>query len=182
MRRCVRDCALTRLPGALRAPLARRCGQAHQGKARPLRRRARPISHSTGTLSLIPSSGPGRFAARQSRKSRAPSERPLRALPEARAEHNVHQVQLNIQQQVQLNRKDTEKTDQETVQHSVAEKGITEQVQIAVQGEAAEEAEPGVKFVSGLRFIRGLALIAVLSGKGMKLFRVLMCPAVAVIA
>ena len=64
---------------ATRAPLARRCGQAHRGKARPLRRRARPISHSTGTHSLIPSSGPGRCAARQSRKCRAPSERPLRA-------------------------------------------------------------------------------------------------------
>jgi len=90
---------------ATRAPLARLCGQAHRGKARPLRRRARTISHSTGTHPLIPSSGPGRFAARQSRKSRAPSERPLRVMPRARAEQNVHQVQLNVQQLVQLNRK-----------------------------------------------------------------------------
>ena len=157
---------------AARAPLARRCGQAHRGKARPLRRRARPISHSTGTHSLIPSSGPGRCAARLSRKSRAPSERPLRARPEARAEQNVHQVQLNIQQLVQMNRAETE-------QDLVAEREITEQVQIAEQGEATEavqgaEAEPGVMLVLGVRILRGLALIAVLSGKGMKLFRVLM--------
>lgn len=168
---------------APRAPLARRCGQAHRGKARPLRRRARPITHSTGTHSLIPSSGPGRFAARQSRKSRAPSERPLRATAAEQAEPPVHQVQLNVQQLVQMNRAETEKTEQETEQHLVAEREIAEQVQIAVQrAEQRAEAEPGVKFVSGLRFIRGLALIAVMSGKVFMLFRVLMCLAVAVIA
>lgn len=58
-----------------------------------------------------------------------------------------------------------------------------EQVQVAEQGaEQGAEAEPGVMLVLGVRILRGLALIAVLSGKGMMLFRVLMFQAVAVIA